>query len=120
MTSSFVLTCPLPERYYTCMPSDAVIYLDYAATTPVYPGVSAVMHACLEADGTFANPASQHAPGRAAREVVEAARATMGAVIHADPAALVFTSGATEACNLAIKGAARLHTAQGQHLITLQ
>ena len=94
------------------------IYLDYAATTPVDPRVAEKMASCLTCDGLFANPASMHAPGRAARGAVEAARGQVAGLIGATPLEIVFTSGATESDNLAIKGAAHFHHDKGRHLIT--
>ena len=94
------------------------IYLDYAATTPVDPEVAAAMAACLTAEGAFANPASTHGPGRAARALVEQARAEVGAAVGAPADWVVFTSGATESNNLAIKGFMRAHRKRGKHLIT--
>src|SRR5579859_1761833 len=94
------------------------IYLDYAATTPLDPKVAARMAACLTLDGLFANPASSHAPGRAARAAVEQARAQVAALVNAEPAEIVFTSGATEADNLAIKGLVRFERQRGRHIIT--
>jgi len=102
------------------MHPNPVIYLDYAATSPVCPEVAAQMQACLTQEGLFANPASLHRPGQMAREAVESARAQIALAIHAEPSEIIFTSGATESCNLAIKGAAQLHTAKGRHIITLQ
>ncbi len=97
-----------------------LVYMDYAATTPVDPRVIDTMAAYLGADGLFANPSSLHAPGRAAREAVETARAEVAAVLNASPGSIVFTSGATEADNLAIKGAARANAARGRHIVTEQ
>jgi len=94
------------------------IYLDYAATTPVDPRVAEKMAACLTLDGTFANPASQHAPGRAARALVEAARAQVAALVNASPLEIVFTSGATESDNLAILGVAHFYKDRGRHIVT--
>jgi cysteine desulfurase len=94
------------------------IYLDYAATTPVDPEVAAAMAACLTAEGSFANPASIHGPGRAARALVERARAEVAAAVGAPAESVVFTSGATESNNLALKGFMRAHRKRGQHLIT--
>ena len=82
-----------------------VIYLDYAATTPVDPRVVEAMLACLGPDAAFANPASAHPPGMHARGLVERARAQIAARVGAQPAEIVFTSGATESNNLALKGA---------------
>ncbi|HEX4300734.1 MAG TPA: IscS subfamily cysteine desulfurase [Gammaproteobacteria bacterium] len=94
------------------------IYLDYAATTPVDPKVAAKMADCLTVDGLFANPASVHGPGRAARAAVEEARAQVAALVNATSQEIVFTSGATESDNLAIKGAAHFRSDRGRHIIT--
>lgn len=81
-----------------------MIYLDYAATTPVDPRVVEAMLGCLGPQANFANPASTHAPGSAVRELVERARAQIAARVGAQPQEIVFTSGATESTNLALKG----------------
>ncbi len=95
------------------------IYLDYAATTPVDPRVVERMIECLGPEGCFANPASSsHAPGREARNRVEAARRHVAAMLGAVPPEIIWTSGATESNNLAIKGAARFHADRGRHIIT--
>lgn len=94
------------------------IYLDYAATTPVDPAVAAYILQNLTQSGTFANPASLHQPGQAARQVVEMARESVAAYLNADPSEIIFTSGATEAINLAIKGTMRLYNRRGKHIIT--
>jgi len=95
------------------------IYLDYAATTPVDPRVVQAMLPYLYEQ--FGNPASRsHAFGWAAEEAVEIAREQVAALIGADPREIVWTSGATESNNLAIKGAAQFHQAKGRHLITVQ
>lgn len=96
----------------------SAIYLDYAATTPVDPRVADCLSACLTADGIFANPGSQHVFGVAAKQVVEQARAHVAALVNADPREIVWTSGATESNNLAIKGAMRSLARKGRHLIT--
>ena len=84
------------------------IYLDYAATTPVDPRVAAAMAECLADPHAQANPASvTHGPGLMARQLVEAARAEVAALIGASPSEIVFTSGATESNNLALLGIAR-------------
>jgi cysteine desulfurase len=84
------------------------IYLDYAATTPVDPRVAAVMAECLGDPHAQANPASvTHGPGLMARRRVEAARGEVAALIGASPGEIIFTSGATEANNLALLGVAR-------------
>jgi cysteine desulfurase len=98
-----------------------VIYLDYAATTPVDPRVAAKMVECLTMDGNFGNPASRsHGYGWRAEEAVENARAQVAELINADPREIVWTSGATESNNLAIKGAAwaRRKAGRGNHIIT--
>jgi cysteine desulfurase len=84
--------------------SEAPVYLDSAATTPVDPRVIEAMTACLCRDGEFANAASSHAAGQRARVLIERARAQVAARIGAQPGEIIFTSGATEANNLALKG----------------
>jgi len=97
------------------------IYLDYSATTPVDPRVAEKMCACLTMDGTFGNPASRSHPfGWAAEKLVDEARANVAALVGADPKEIIWTSGATESDNLAIKGAAHFYQKQGKHLITLK
>jgi cysteine desulfurase len=97
------------------------IYLDYAATTPVDPRVAAAMCQCLTIDGNFGNPASRsHGYGWRAEEAVENARRQVADLIGADPREIVWTSGATESNNLALKGAAHAARAErgGKHVIT--
>ncbi|HUH00019.1 MAG TPA: IscS subfamily cysteine desulfurase [Gammaproteobacteria bacterium] len=95
------------------------IYFDYAATTPVDERVVRCMVECLGRGGCFANPASSsHAPGRAARGRVEAARREVAALVGAGPTEIIWTSGATESNNLAIKGAAHFHADRGRHIVT--
>ncbi|HGT4306565.1 TPA: IscS subfamily cysteine desulfurase [Neisseria meningitidis] len=95
------------------------VYLDYAATTPVDKRVAEKMIPYLTE--TFGNPASNsHAFGWEAEEAVEKARADIAALINADPKEIVFTSGATESDNLAIKGAANFYKTKGKHLITVK
>ena len=95
------------------------IYLDYAATTPVDPAVAEKMIACLTMDGNFANPASRsHVYGWKAEEAAENARRQVADLVGADPREIVWTSGATESNNLAIKGMAHALSARGRHLIT--
>jgi cysteine desulfurase len=95
------------------------VYLDYAATTPVDPGVAAVMAQCLTMDGAFGNAGSAgHEYGERARAVIEAARAQVAAAVGAQAADVVFTSGATEANNLAIFGTAQYYRDLGRHIVT--
>jgi len=96
------------------------VYLDYAATTPPAPEVVAAMRRRMQDPLSFANPASLHAAGRAAAAAESRARAQVAALIGADPADLVWTSGATEADNLAIIGAARYRAHRGRHLVTMR
>lgn len=95
------------------------IYLDYSATTPVDPRVAAKMAECLTLEANFGNPASRsHMFGWKAEEAVETARRQVADLINADPREIVWTSGATEADNLAIKGAAHFYVKKGKHIIT--
>jgi len=95
------------------------IYLDYSATTPVDPRVAKLMCEYLTLDGNFGNPASRsHAFGWNAEKAVETARAHVAALINANPKEIVWTSGATESDNLAIKGAAHFYKKKGKHIIT--
>lgn len=95
------------------------IYLDYSATTPVDPRVVDAMVPWLYE--RFGNPASNsHAYGWDAEEAVERARAQVAQLVNADPREIIFTSGATESDNLAIKGAAQFHAGRGKHIVTLK
>lgn len=95
------------------------IYLDYAATTPVDPRVAEIMRCHLTMDGNFGNPASRsHLFGWQAEEAVETARQHVATLLGADSREIIWTSGATEADNLAIKGAAHFHIKRGQHIVT--
>lgn len=95
------------------------IYLDYAATTPVDPRVAETLQQYLTPDGIFGNPASRsHAVGWQAEAAVEQARGRVAGLIGADSREIVWTSGATESDNLAIKGAAMANQARGRHVIT--
>ena len=95
------------------------IYFDYASTTPADPRVVAKMQDCLSLDGNFGNPASRsHAFGWKAEEAVEEARLHVANLVNCDPREIVWTSGATESDNLAIKGAALFNKSKGNHIIT--
>jgi len=95
------------------------VYLDYAATTPVDPRVAARMAECLTQQGAFGNPGStSHDYGEAASALVEAARVQVAAAVGAAPADIVWTSGATEANNLALFGVANYHRETGRHIVT--
>ena len=95
------------------------IYLDYSATTPVDPRVASKMIPWLTEH--FGNPASRsHAYGWEAEEAVENARAEVAKLVNADPKEIVWTSGATESNNLAIKGAAHFYQAKGKHIVTVK
>jgi cysteine desulfurase len=95
------------------------IYMDYSATTPVDPRVAEKMMHYLTLQGVFGNPASRsHKFGWEAEHAVEEAREHIAALVNADPKEIVWTSGATESDNLAIKGVAHFYQAQGKHIIT--
>ena len=95
------------------------VYLDYAATTPVDPRVAELIAKHLTLEGVFGNPASRtHAYGWQAEAAVERARKQVADLVSCDPREIVWTSGATESDNLAIKGAAEARTDLGRHIIT--
>jgi len=97
------------------------IYLDYSATTPVDPRVAERMCTYLTPQGQFGNPASRsHVFGWQADEAVEEARRNVAALVSADPREIIWTSGATESDNLAIKGAAHFYQKKGKHIVTLK
>ncbi len=97
------------------------IYLDYSSTTPVDPRVAQKMVDCLTMEGNFGNPASRsHRFGWQAEEAVDIARNQVAELVNADPREIVFTSGATESNNLAIKGAAHFYSKKGKHIITVK
>jgi len=97
------------------------IYLDYSATTPVDERVAKLMTDCLTLEGNFGNPASRSHPfGWRAEQAVEQARQQVATLIGADPREIVWTSGATESDNLAIKGAAHFNQKKGKHIVTMK
>ena len=97
------------------------VYLDYSATTPVDDRVAKAMTDCLTMQGNFGNPASRsHVFGWKAESAVETARENVARLIGANPKEIVWTSGATEADNLAIKGAAQFNGKKGKHIITVK
>ena len=97
------------------------VYMDYSATTPVDPRVAEKMMHCLTLDGVFGNPASRsHAHGWAAEDLVKEAREEVAKLINADSREIVWTSGATESNNLAIKGAAHFNERRGKHIVTMK
>ena len=95
------------------------IYFDYSATTPVDPRVMDAMVKCLTLEGNFGNPASRsHVFGWKAEEAIEEARQHVADLLHCDPREVVWTSGATESDNLALKGVAHFYQSKGKHIIT--
>ena len=95
------------------------IYLDYSATTPVDPRVVEAMIPWLREN--FGNPASRsHSFGWTAEKAVDQAREQVAALVNADPRELIWTSGATESINLALKGVARFYKDKGKHLVTVK
>ncbi|MCC7375718.1 MAG: cysteine desulfurase [Verrucomicrobiales bacterium] len=99
-------------------PPPEPIYFDYNATTPLDRGIQELMTRCVDpASGLWANPSSIHSLGRLARHALDEARESVAGVLHCRPGEIVFTSGGTEANNLAVLGAARQRRAQGRHLL---
>ncbi len=98
--------------------ADDLIYLDYAASTPVDPRVYERMREVGVA--AYANPSSTHAAGRMTHAVIATAAGQLGALLNADPKTLIWTSGATESDNLAIAGAARYRAHKGKHIVTMK
>ncbi|MET0063722.1 MAG: IscS subfamily cysteine desulfurase [Candidatus Thiodiazotropha endolucinida] len=95
------------------------IYMDYSATTPVDPRVADIMCSYLTPDGNFGNAASRsHAFGWTADEAITSARSQVADLVNADPKEIVWTSGATESDNLAIKGVADFYAKKGRHIVT--
>ena len=95
-----------------------MIYLDYAATTPLAPEAWQAMQAWVGPDAPFANPASSHPRGLAASDAVEVARAQVAGALGAQAEEIIWTSGATEANNLALKGAVEFYATRGRHIVT--
>ena len=111
------MSSPKPVPMFS--PEHFPIYMDYSATTPVDPRVVDVMIPYLREQ--FGNPASRsHAYGWSAEEAVENARVEVAKLVGADPREIVWTSGATESNNLAIKGAAHFYKEKGKHIITVK
>jgi cysteine desulfurase len=99
--------------------SKDIIYLDYAATTPVDDRVAVVMCECMTKEGVFANPASRsHQLGRDAQGRVELARREVARLLGASHTEIIWTSGATESDNLALKGVAHAYRERGRHIVT--
>lgn len=96
------------------------IYLDYAATTPVDPRVANKMMQYMMPDGVFGNASSTHVAGQSAKKAVDDARSQVAQTIHAVPEEIIWTSGATESNNLALKGAANLYQQKGKHIVTVK
>ena len=97
------------------------IYMDYSATTPVDERVAEKMCSYLTRQGVFGNPATRsHEFGWKAEAAVEQARADVAQLINANPKEIIWTSGATESDNLAIKGAAHFYQKKGKHIVTLK
>ena len=117
--SSIPAAASIPRGAADPLLGDVGVYLDYAATTPVDPAVARVMTGFLTIDGAFGNPASvTHRFGQTAAEAVENARREVAALVSSRPEEIVWTSGATEAINLALKGSALARSARGRHIVT--
>ena len=97
--------------------SEDMIYLDYAASTPVDTDVAALMLECRTQ--VYANPSSNHAAGRRSQAVIANAEQQLASLLNAAPRTLIWTSGATESDNLAILGAARYRANRGKHVVTM-
>lgn len=96
-----------------------VVYLDYAATTPVDPQVAELMHGLYRDSAALANPSSVHVAGRRANDIVARAGVQLSDLVNCKSSELIWTSGATESNNLAILGGARFRKNDGRHLITM-
>lgn len=97
-----------------------VIYLDYAASTPVDPAVVDAMGVAMAAPGNYANPSSTHSEGRRSNELIATAAGQLAALLNTSPGRLIWTSGATESDNLAIFGAAHYRQDRGRHLVSMR
>lgn len=114
-TSASASIASMPARP---LPAKGAVYLDYAATTPTDPSVVRVMNDFLMADGVFGNPASAvHGFGRAAMEAVEDARREVAKLLSSSPEEVIWTSGATESINLALKGVSLARRDRGNHIV---
>jgi cysteine desulfurase len=100
--------------------NERMIYLDYAASTPVDPGVLEAMTVAMTVDGNYANPSSTHSEGRESIELIARAAGQLAELLHTSPERLLWTSGATESDNLAILGAANYRKDRGRHLVTMR
>ncbi len=101
--------------------SDTPLYLDMASTTPVAPEAITAMLRYLGADGCYYNPSSAgHRLGQVAADAVSECRSTIAGILGCEPQEIIFTSGATESNNLALRGIAHAHASHGRHLITSQ
>ena len=94
------------------------VYLDYAATTPIDPAALRAMNECLQSGNLPGNPSSIHRAGRRARAIVDASREALAALLNVPSRELIYTSGATEADNLAVIGGARFRAHRGRHVVT--
>lgn len=96
-----------------------IIYLDYAATTPVDPQVANIMMQYLSSTENFGNPHSTHSYGKSSKQAVEFARSQVASLINAHSNEIIWTSGATESNNLALKGGCNMYRSRGNHIITV-
>ncbi len=103
----------------TAPPDKLTVYLDYAATTPLAPEALAAMQAVYASEPAVGNPSSPHPAGCRAAAIIQDARASIAGLISAQPEEIVFTSGATEADNLALRGAASFRAHRGRHVVTV-
>ena len=99
--------------------TDAPVYLDYAATTPIDDRVLGAMQSCSGFDAGFGNAGSAHVIGRRAAAAVDKGRAQLASLLGCDPSRLIFASGATESDNLAIRGVALARADRGRHFVTM-